>query len=67
MVLMNLFAGQQWRRRHREQTCGQVISFICCPMPEICHWSFSFWLMVLISVKILMKGNSPSLYHSFIP
>ena len=19
---MNLFAGQQWRRRHREQTCG---------------------------------------------
>ena len=21
MVLMNLFAGQQWRRRHREQTC----------------------------------------------
>jgi len=22
MVLMNLFAGQQWRRRHREQTCG---------------------------------------------
>ena len=22
MVLMNLFAGQQWRRRHREQTYG---------------------------------------------
>ena len=22
MVLMNLFAGQQWRCRHREQTCG---------------------------------------------
>ena len=22
MVLMNLFAGQQWRHRHREQTCG---------------------------------------------
>ena len=22
MVLMNLFAGQQWRRRQREQTCG---------------------------------------------
>ena len=21
MVLMSLFAGQQWRRRHREQTC----------------------------------------------
>ena len=20
-VLMNLFAGQQWRRRHREQIC----------------------------------------------
>ena len=22
MVLMNLFAGQQWRCKHREQTCG---------------------------------------------
>ena len=22
MVLMNLFVGQQWRRRHREQTYG---------------------------------------------
>ena len=22
MVLMNLFAGQQWRCRQREQTCG---------------------------------------------
>ena len=23
MVLMNIFAGQQWSCRHREQTCGQ--------------------------------------------
>ena len=23
MVLVNLFAGQQWRRRPREQTCIQ--------------------------------------------
>ena len=22
MVLMNLFAGQQWRYRHRDQACG---------------------------------------------
>ena len=22
MVLKNLFAGQQWRNRHRKQTCG---------------------------------------------
>ena len=22
MVVKNLFAGQQWRNRHREQTCG---------------------------------------------
>ena len=22
MILMNLFAEQQWRHRHREQTCG---------------------------------------------
>ena len=24
MVLMNLFAEQQWRRRQGEQTCGRV-------------------------------------------
>ena len=24
MVLMNLFAGKQWRHRHREQTCETV-------------------------------------------
>ena len=23
-VLMNLFSGQQWKRRHREQTCGHI-------------------------------------------
>ena len=23
-ALMSLFAGQQWRRRHREQTCGHT-------------------------------------------
>ena len=23
MVLMNRFAGQPWRHRHKEQTCGQ--------------------------------------------
>ena len=22
MVLMNLFAGQQWKHRHTEKTCG---------------------------------------------
>ena len=22
IVLMNLFAGPQWRHRHREETCG---------------------------------------------
>ena len=22
MLVKNLFAGQQWRNRHREQTCG---------------------------------------------
>ena len=25
MVLMNLFAGQQWRNRHREQTYGHRV------------------------------------------
>ena len=23
MVLMNLFAKHQWRKRHKEQTCGR--------------------------------------------
>ena len=23
LVVMNVFAGQQWRRRHREQACGR--------------------------------------------
>ena len=25
MVLMNLSSGQQWRDRHREQTCGHGV------------------------------------------
>ena len=25
MVLINLFTGQQWRCRHREQTCGHSV------------------------------------------
>ena len=25
IVLMNLFAGQQWRLRYREQTCGHSV------------------------------------------
>ena len=25
MVLMNLFAGQQWQHRHREQTYGHSV------------------------------------------
>ena len=25
MVLMNLFAGQQWKRRHRVQICGHSV------------------------------------------
>ena len=27
MVLMNLFAGEQWGHRHREETCGQSSGF----------------------------------------
>ena len=26
MALLNLFAGQHWRRRHREQTYGRGVS-----------------------------------------
>ena len=25
MVPMKLFAGQQWRHRHREETCGHTV------------------------------------------
>ena len=24
MILLNLFTGQQWRHRHREQACGHT-------------------------------------------
>ena len=27
MALMNLFSGQQWRFRHREQTCGHSVGW----------------------------------------
>ena len=48
MVLKNLFAGKQWRNRHREQTCehgerggegamygeSNMESYICCMTQE---------------------------------
>ena len=52
MVLMNLFAGQQWRRRHREQTVegrermGQTGGVAWKHYVTICKidilWEFSF-------------------------
>ena len=41
MVLMNLIAGQQGRRRHREQTCGHSGGRSCCSVtlscPTLCN------------------------------
>ena len=41
MVIMNLFAGQQWRWRHREQTCGHSGGRSCCSVtlscPTLCN------------------------------
>ena len=30
MMMMNLFARQQWRCRHREQTCGHGMNGESC-------------------------------------
>ena len=60
MVLKNLFAGQQWRNRHREQTyghgerggdddmygksCMETYITIC---KIYSHWEFAVWLRKL--------------------
>ena len=56
MVAMNLFAGQQWRNRHREQTYGHGErgaegemygeSNTECYISH-CQWEFSVWLRKL--------------------
>ena len=60
MVVKNLFAGQQWRNRHREQTCGHrerggegemygrsnMETYISiCKIDS--QWEFSVWLRKL--------------------
>ena len=60
MVLMNLFAGQQWRNRHREQTyghgerggqgeiCGENNMENYITICEIDHqWEFAVWFKKL--------------------
>ena len=60
MVLMNLFSGQQWRNRHREQTyghggrggegetCGQSNKETYITMSKIdSHQEFTEWLREL--------------------
>ena len=59
MVPMNIFAGQQWRRRYTEQICGHsgakktvgqtekhgsIHTTIC---KTVCQWEFSVWLREL--------------------
>ena len=60
MVLNNLFAGQQWRKRHREQTYGRgergeegemygksnmEIYITICKIDS--QWEFALWLRKL--------------------
>ena len=57
MVLKNLFSGQQWRNRHREQTyghgdrgregemCGKSNRETCITICKIdSQWEFAVWL-----------------------
>ena len=52
MVLKNLFTGQQWRNRHREQTYGQAEKGGEGEMYERVTWEFS-----LPYVKQIANGN----------
>ena len=60
MVLMNLFTGQQWRNRHRKQTCGhgekggegemygksnKETYITICKIDS--QWKFAVWFMKL--------------------
>ena len=60
MVLKNLFTGQQWRNRHREQTyghgdrgregemCGKSNRETCITICKIdSQWEFAVWLRKL--------------------
>ena len=50
MVLMNLFAGQQWRHRHREQICDTGGRTVWDELREFCG-------NVYITIRKIVSGN----------
>ena len=60
MVLMNLFAGQQWRCRHREHTCGYRRGRRGCDELREQHW-----YITLPYVTWIASGKS--LYNTLVP
>ena len=69
MVLKNLFAGQQWRNRHRDQTYGQgerggegemyeknnIETYITiCKIDS--QWEFALWVRVLKQALYQLRG-----------
>ena len=67
MVLMNLSAGQQWRCRHREQTCGLMVGegegvtnaetyrLPCVKLDS--QWKFTVWCRKLKSRALWYPGG----------
>ena len=52
MVLMNLFAGEQWKCRPREQTCGHRVG-----KERVGQMERGAWKHTLPYVKQLANGN----------
>ena len=57
MVLKNLFTGQQWRNRHREQTYGHGERVICM---ERVTWKFTLSYIKYIANGDLLYGSGHS-------
>ena len=55
MVLMNLFAGQQWRRRHSEQTCD-IVGEGEAGTNELSEWLGNIYIP---KCKPIASGNLP--------
>ena len=78
MVLMNLFAEQQWKHRYREQIYGQFSSvqslshvrLFVTPWTAACQVSLSFTIswsfFKFMSIELVMLSNHLILCHSLL-
>ena len=69
MVLRNLFAGQQWRNRHREQTyghdggrkervgCMERVTWKLHRCPSTDEWIKKLWYIYTVEYYSAMKRN----------